>query len=244
MKGSVEMSIMEMLGHGKLHFTLLDPDDVTPERAQEIVSKAESAGTSAIMIGGSTNAAGPNLDAVVQAIKETTSLPVILFPGGASAITPHADAIFFMSILNSRNPYFITKSQALGAIPVKQAGIEPIPMAYLVVEPGMTVGYVGEADLLPRNKPAIAATYALAGQYMGMRFVYLEAGSGADAPAPAEMIGTVRHIIDVPLIVGGGITTPEQARTAVMAGADIIVTGTLAENDPDRLASIIKAIDV
>ncbi|HHN81496.1 MAG TPA: geranylgeranylglyceryl/heptaprenylglyceryl phosphate synthase [Methanomicrobia archaeon] len=244
MTGRVETSILDMLARGKLHFTLLDPDDVTPERARKIVTKAEDAGTSAIMIGGSTNATGPNLDAVVQAIKATTSLPVILFPGGASAITPHADAIFFMSILNSRNPYFITKSQALGAIPVKQAGIEPIPMAYLVTEPGMTVGYIGEADLLPRNKPAIAATYALAGQYMGMRFVYLEAGSGADAPAPAEMIGVVKHVIDVPLIVGGGITTPEQARTAVMAGADIIVTGTLAENDPDMLASIINAIDV
>jgi phosphoglycerol geranylgeranyltransferase len=167
---------------------------------------------------------------------------VILFPGGARAVSPYADAILFMSILNSRNPYFITKSQALGAFPVKAAKLEPIPMAYLVVEPGMIVGYIGEADLLPRSKPAITAAYALAGQFMGMRLVYLEAGSGAGEPVPQELIAMSRAAIDVPLIVGGGIRTPEQARRAAASGADIVVTGTIIEEDASVLASIIKAV--
>jgi phosphoglycerol geranylgeranyltransferase len=225
-----------------MHFTLFDPDSMSPDQACDIVAMAERAGTDAILIGGSTNAAGPHLDALVKAIKGATSLPVILFPGGASAVSPYADAILFMSILNSRNPYFITKSQALGAFPVKAAKLEPIPMAYLVVEPGMIVGYIGEADLLPRSKPAITAAYALAGQFMGMRLVYLEAGSGAGEPVPQELIAMSRAAIDVPLIVGGGIRTPEQARRAAASGADIVVTGTIIEEDASVLASIIKAV--
>ena len=154
---------------------------------------------------------------------------MILFPGSHGGISKYADAIFFMSLLNSRNPFFITGSQALGAFTVKRYGIEPIPMAYLVIEPGETVGWVGDAKPIPRHKPKIAAAYALAGQYLGMRFVYLEAGSGAREPVPPEMISLVRKVIDVPLIVGGGIRTGEQARKAVEAGADIIVTGTAVE---------------
>ncbi len=242
MVGTVEQYIHDTLSRHKMHFTLFDPDSVSPKDACDIAAQAEQAGTDAILIGGSTNAAGPHLDALVKAIKGATSLPVILFPGGASAVTPYADAILFMSILNSRNPYFITKSQALGAFPVKMAKLEPIPMAYLVVEPGMTVGYIGEADLLPRKKPAITAAYALAGQFMGMRLVYLEAGSGADDPVPAELIAMSRAAIDVPLIVGGGIRTAEQAGRAVAAGADIVVTGTIIEEDASALASIISAV--
>ena len=242
MVGTVEQHINASLARHKLHFTLFDPDAITPASAAGIAASAEKAGTDAILVGGSTNAAGPGLDALIQAIKGASSVPVILFPGGASAVSPHADAILFMSILNSRNPYFITKSQALGAFPVKAARLEAIPMAYLVVEPGMTVGYIGEADLLPRAKPAIAAAYALAGQYMGMRLVYLEAGSGAGEPVPQRLIATVKAAIDVPLVVGGGIRTPEQARAAVAAGADIVVTGTIVEEDASALASIIAAV--
>lgn len=242
MTGIIEEYILNRLKDKKLHFTLFDPASIDASNLIKVVGLAERAGTDAFMVGGSTNAAGPFLDEFVKTIKSCTKLPVILFPGGATAITPHADAIFFMSILNSRNPYFITKSQALGSFTVKMANIEPIPMAYLVVEPGMTVGYIGEADALPRGKPSIAAAYALAGQYLGMRLVYLEAGSGAEEPVPTSMIRSVRKAIDVPIIVGGGIRTPEQAKAAIEAGADIIVTGNIVEEDPGRLEAIIKAI--
>jgi len=238
----VEDYITNKLKQGKLHFTLFDPASTPIEDLGGIAKLAEDAGTDAFMVGGSTNAAGPFLDQFVKTLKSSTKLPIILFPGGATAITPYADAIFFMSILNSRNPYFITKSQALGSFSVKMAKIEPIPMAYLIVEPGMTVGFIGEADPLPRRKPSIAAAYALAGQYLGMRLVYLEAGSGAESPVPEKMISTVRHSIDVPLIVGGGIRSPEDAKAAIMAGADIIVTGNIVEEDPDRLRAIISSI--
>ncbi|ASI98979.1 geranylgeranylglyceryl/heptaprenylglyceryl phosphate synthase [Thermococcus celer] len=227
--GKVESYIHEKLEREKLHFVLIDPDDVTPEVAGEMARMSEEVGVDAIMIGGSTGAEGEVLDGVVKAIKESSSLPTILFPGSHGGISKYADAIFFMSLLNSRNPFFITGSQALGAFTVKRYGIEPIPMAYLVVEPGETVGWVGDAKPIPRHKPKIAAAYALAGQYLGMRLVYLEAGSGAREPVPPEMISLVRRVIDVPLIVGGGIRTGEEARRAVEAGADIVVTGTAIE---------------
>ncbi|ANF21901.1 geranylgeranylglyceryl/heptaprenylglyceryl phosphate synthase [Thermococcus piezophilus] len=227
--GKVESYIHEKLEKGKLHFVLLDPDDIGPEMAGKIAEMSEEVGVDAIMIGGSTGAEGDVLDSVVRAIKESSSLPVILFPGSHGGINKYADAIFFMSLLNSRNPFFITGAQALGAFQVKRYRIEPIPMAYLIIEPGETVGWVGDAKPIPRHKPKIAAAYALAGQYLGMRLVYLEAGSGAPEPVPPEMIAVVKKVIDVPLIVGGGIRSGEQAKTAVKAGADIIVTGTAIE---------------
>jgi len=236
---NVESYILDKLKNEKLHFVLLDPDDVSPELAAEISGMAEEIGVDAIMVGGSTGAEGDVLDGVVRAIKESSGLPVILFPGSHGGISKYADAIFFMSLLNSTNPFFITGAQALGAFQVKRYGIEPIPMAYLIIEPGETVGWVGDAKPIPRHKPKIAAAYALAGQYLGMRFVYLEAGSGAREPVPPEMIGLVKKVIDVPLIVGGGIRTAEQARKAVGAGADIIVTGTAIE----KAGSIEKARD-
>ncbi len=227
--GKVESYIHEKLKREKLHFVLLDPDDVDPETAGGIAEISEEIGVDAIMIGGSTGAEGEVLDSVVRAIKESSSLPTILFPGSHGGISRYADAIFFMSLLNSINPFFITGAQALGAFRVKRYGIEPIPMAYLIVEPGETVGWVGDAKPIPRHKPKIAAAYALAGQYLGMRFVYLEAGSGADRPVPPEMVAVVRKVVDVPLIVGGGIRTGEQAGAAVRAGADVVVTGTAVE---------------
>jgi len=246
--GRVESYIHEKLEKEKLHFVLLDPDDVSPEEASKIARMCEEVGVDAIMVGGSTGAEGEVLDEVVRAIKEGSSLPVILFPGSHGGITKYADAIFFMSLLNSRNPFFITGAQALGAFTVKRYGIEPIPMAYLIIEPGETVGWVGDAKPIPRHKPKIAAAYALAGQYLGMRLVYLEAGSGAPKHVPNEMIRVVKSVIDVPLIVGGGIRTYEDAREVAQSGADIIVTGTAIEKAGSleearkRLESLIKGV--
>ena len=230
---------------GAAHLTLIDPAKQTPAGAGEIVSDAAEAGTDGIMVGGSTKAGGELLDETVLSIKKATKLPVILFPGSEAGVSRHADAIFFMSMLNSRDSYFITGAQKLGAPLVKQFGLEPLPMAYLLVEPGGMAGKVGKADLIPRSKPEIAVAYALAAQYMGMSFVYLEAGSGADRPVPVEIVRAVDEATDVTLIVGGGIRTPEAAAERVRAGADIIVTGTLVEHAKDRKAKIreiVKAI--
>jgi len=132
------------------------------------------------MIGGSTGASGLVLDQTILKIKEVTDLPTILFPGSAAGVSAYADAIFFMSLLNSNNPYWIIGAQALGSPKIKKIGIETIPMGYVIVQPGGTAGWVGDAKLIPRNKADIAAAYAMAAEFLGMRLFYLEAGSGAE----------------------------------------------------------------
>lgn len=220
------------------HLTLIDPDEQTPEAAGKIASSVDEAGTDAFMVGGSTSAEGEILDETVREIKRNSNLPTILFPGGQRGVSREADAIFFMSLLNSRNPYYITRAQMMGAPIVKKYELEPISMAYLIVEPGGTVGEVGEADLIPRDDTETAVNYSLASQYFGMGMVYLEAGSGAEKPVPTEMVEAVRGSIDSTLIVGGGIRTPELASERVDAGAQIIVTGTLVERAEDKFEKI------
>jgi phosphoglycerol geranylgeranyltransferase len=160
-------------------------------------------------------------------------------------MSPRVDAIYFLSVLNSRSPRHIVGEQAMGAPFVRAMGVETIPMGYLIVEPGMKVGLVSEAEPIPRTSEGAsrAAGYALAAQYFGMRLVYLECGSGAPTPCPPELVRAVRAAIDVPLVVGGGIRTGEQARTLLEAGADVLVTGTIAETGHfDRLKDICDAV--
>ena len=196
------------------------------------------------MIGGSTFASQTHLDNVVKAIKASVTVPTILFPNNITGISSYADAIWFMSLLNSVDPYFLMGAQILGAPLVKKYGIEPISMGYIIVGEGGTAGIVGKAISVPYTKPELAAAHALAGQYLGMRFIYLEGGSGAAHPVPPEMISAVKHLLDIPLIVGGGIKTKEQAKIAASAGADIIVTGNLTESKDanQRISEIIHAI--
>jgi phosphoglycerol geranylgeranyltransferase len=230
MIGTVERYLLDKIkSEGAIHMTLLDPEKVTSPQASTIADKAKSSGTSAIMIGGSTFVSTKHLDDVVRAVKRVVKIPVILFPNNVTGISRYADAIWFMSLLNSVDPYFIMGAQVLGAPIVKRYGLEPIPLGYIIVGEGGTASIVGKAVPVPYNKPELAAAHALAGQYLGMRFIYLEAGSGAKKPVTPEMINTVKHYIDVPLVVGGGIKSREQAIAAASAGADIIVTGNIVE---------------
>ncbi|AET63590.1 geranylgeranylglyceryl/heptaprenylglyceryl phosphate synthase [Methanothrix harundinacea] len=219
---------------GAAHLTLIDPDSQGPEAAGRMAKAAAKGGTDAIMVGGSVGAAGRALEDTVRSIRAESGLPVILFPSGVSGLCSNADAVFFMSLLNSRSASYLIENQALGAPLVYKYGLEPIPMAYIIVEPGGTVGWVGDAKLIPRDKPELAAAYALAGKYFGMRMVYLEAGSGAGDPVPPKMVAaTKRAIGDALLIVGGGIRSGDAARRLVEAGAEIIVTGTGVERSED-----------
>jgi phosphoglycerol geranylgeranyltransferase len=204
---------------------------------------AQDAGSHAIMVGGSTGLSNRLVDETVGAIKKQVNLPVILFPPGAQGISPRADAVFWMSMLNSRNRRYIIEEQRKGAMWVKRLGLEPIAMAYLVVEPGGKVGEVGEAELIRRDDPNTAIEYALAAQYFGMDLVYLEAGSGAADPVPVEMVQAVKSEIDIPLIVGGGIRDVDAARRLIEAGADIIVTGTLIERVVDVRSTLSEFLD-
>jgi phosphoglycerol geranylgeranyltransferase len=222
--------IHETLKKHKMHMTLLDPAKQDPAVSGEIASKAEAAGSDAIMVGGSTGVTQANLDATVEHIKRRCKLPVIYFPSGAHAIACRCDAIYFMSMLNSRNVRNLTGEHVKGAPVIKKLGIEPISMGYVIVEPGMKVGEVGEADLVKRGDLETIVGYALTTQYFGMDLLYLEAGSGAPEPVPLEMVRAARRNVSIPIVVGGGIVTPEHAAAMASAGADIIVTGTLVEN--------------
>jgi phosphoglycerol geranylgeranyltransferase len=242
--GRVEEHLKQaIVRDGAVHLALIDPAKQTPKVAGEIASDVAAANSDGIMVGGSTHAGGELLDQTVLEIKKAVDLPVILFPASEAGVSQHADAIFFMSMLNSRDPYFITGAQKLGAPLIKQFKLETLPMAYLLVEPGGAAGRVGKADLIPRTEPELAVAYALAAQYLGMRFVYLEAGSGADRPVPIEMVSAVRKTTDITLIVGGGIRTPKAAAERVKAGADIIVTGTLVEQAKDRVSKIREIVN-
>lgn len=245
MPGPIERYLLEKIkAEGAIHMTLLDPEKVTDSTAAQIAETAKNSGTSAIMIGGSTFDSQEHLDTVVKAIKSAVNIPTILFPNNVTGISSHADAIWFMSLLNSVDPYFLIGAQILGAPLVKKYGLEPLSMGYIIVGEGGTAGVVGKAISVPYNKPELAAVYALAGQYLGMRFIYLEGGSGAATPVPPEMIAAVKHLIDIPLIVGGGIRSKEQALVAANAGADIIVTGNVTESSDakQRVSEIIQAI--
>ena len=235
--------------HSAIHLTLIDPDPLsgtTSEVAGEIAKIAFEVGTDGIMVGGST--AFGILDETVKEIKRYVDVPVILFPGNITGLSKFADAVFFMSLMNSRNPYWISGAQAMSAPILKRWDLEAISMAYLLIEPGATAGFVGDANLIPREKPKIAAAYALASQYLGFKLVYLEAGSGANAAVPLNMVKAVSQTIDIPLIVGGGLNSVDAVVNCVKAGANIVVQGTFVEktvpiDSGKSLSEIIQALE-
>jgi phosphoglycerol geranylgeranyltransferase len=231
---------------GVIHMTLLDPQKTKVERCSEIAIEAEKGGTSAIMVGGSTLASNSDLNEVLKEIKAKVEVPVILFPNNISGISPYADAIWFMSLLNSSSTYYIIDVQALSAPIIKRYGLEAIPMGYIIVGNGGAAGFVGQARGIPYDHPELALGYSLAAETLGMHFIYLEAGSGAKNPVPPEMIRLVKKYLNIPLIVGGGLKNGKSAKAAVKAGADVIVTGTLVEETGsvyENINEIIKEIE-
>ncbi len=235
MVGRVEKYLLERIEkEGTIHMTLVDPEKVTSSSASRIAKDAESCNTAAIMVGGSTSISGSHLDTIAKVLKESVEIPIILFPNNITGITRHADAIWFMSLLNSADPYFLMGAQVLGAPIIKKFGLEPIPLGYIIVGEGGTVSVVGKAIPIPYSKPELAAAHALAAEYFGMRFVYLEAGSGVGTPVPDYLVKAVKTVTNLPLIVGGGIRTGEQVKDIVKAGASIVVTGNVLEENKGK----------
>lgn len=215
---------------GCVHLALVDPDKCDPSFAKQVSQEANNLGSTALMVGGSTSVGGDYLDNVIKGLKSGSDLPVILFPGNLFGVSKYADAIWFMSVLNSTNPFYITGAQAVGSRMVRAFDLEALPMGYIIVSPGGTAGFISQANEIPFDKPEAAMIYALAAQYMGMRFVYLERGSGVEAPISPAMVKMAKKALsEAKLIVGGGIRRREQAREVAQAGADIIVTGTVLE---------------
>lgn len=242
--GPVEQRLLKLKQSGTLVTALIDPESFTIEAATQLAKNVEKLGASCIFIGGSTIADQTQLDQVVIAIKRDVTLPVLLFPGNITGISQHADAILFSSLLNSMNPYFIIGAQAIGSIQVMKSKLEAIPMAYLVFGDQSTTAFVGQVRPMPLDKPSIAVMYAMAAHYLGMRTLYLEAGSGSDRTISPEVIAAVRKFYPGILIVGGGVTTSEAASEISKAGADIIVIGNMLEKEgfEPKLASIVEAI--
>jgi phosphoglycerol geranylgeranyltransferase len=229
---------------GTLIAALIDPEDFGIQSASKLAKSVQELGVSCIFVGGSTVADQQRLDEVVMGIKLNITIPVLLFPGNITGISRHADAILFSSLLNSTNTYFITGAQAIGSIQVMKSKLEAIPMGYLVFGEHSAAGFVGQARGIPLDKPGIAVMYAMAAHYMGMRSLYLEAGSGSGMTISPEVISTVRKYYPGLLIVGGGVTTPESAAKLSKAGADIIVIGNLLQTNgfEEKLAAIVKAV--
>lgn len=240
--GRVEQYILEKTEKNPIHMTLLDPINLDPEKGAKQAAFAESKGTSAIMVGGSTLTSIQDLDHFLKTIKEEISIPAIVFPNNINALSPHCDAVWFMSLLNSIEWYYIIGAQIQGALLVKKLGIEAIPLGYMIFGSDTAAAVMGRVIPLSPFHGEVASAYALAAQYLGMHFVYLEAGSGASSPIPPSTVRTVVRAVDVPVVVGGGIRSPKAASDAVRAGAKIIVTGTIAEESSRRLSKIIKAV--
>lgn len=228
-----------------LLFVLIDSEVSKIKESVKLARSVEKIGASAILVGGSSAIDQLEMAQVVKTLKKSLKIPIILFPGNVTGIVPDADAILFSSLLNSENPYYITQAQALGALNVLKFGLEPLPTAYIIIGEGTTAWFVGSARGIPFDKPNIAAAYALAAQFLGMRFVYLEAGSGAKQSVRPDMVRTVRKVFKGFLIVGGGIRDASTANEIIKAGADALVIGTLLEKEngnPKKLAEIANSI--
>ena len=242
---------------GTRHAIVIDPADQTPDIAANRALAAAHAGSSMILVGGSSDTDMENVHATIVAIKEALELvtwaasqdsdmddsvqiPVVLFPQGAAALSPAADGITFMVLMNSMDQRFLIGEQVKGAPFVKKAGIEPVPMGYLICEPGGKAGEVGKADLIAPQQTERVEAYAMAAQFLGFKLLYLEAGSGVETPVNPELIKAARESCDLPIIVGGGIRDPQAARDASEAGADWIITGNITEEYDD--ASELQAV--
>jgi phosphoglycerol geranylgeranyltransferase len=223
--------IRDRLTRGPLHMILIDPDKSPGERAAALARGAVELGSDAIMLGGSTGITPEKMGAAAKAVRAAVQVPTIIFPEGPGSLSPEADAVYFMSLLNSRRLELVIRAQAQAALSIRAMKVEPISLGYLVIAPGMRVGEVGQVDAVPRTDLKGAQGYALAAEFLGMQLVYLEAGSGAPAPVPVEMVRAVHSVLSIPLIVGGGIRTGPEAAALLDAGAQILVTGTVTEEE-------------
>lgn len=225
--------------HRAGYLVLVDPEQCEVETCGKLACEIERSGADAILLGGSFLTT--DLHEIAKALKAETALPVVLFPGDSMHLTPHADAILYLSLISGRNPNYLIGEQIKAAPWIQRYGLNPIPTGYMLIEGGSrtAVEFMSGTLPIPRDKPDIARPHALAAEYLGMQMVYLEAGSGALHAVPAAMISAVKSQISIPLIVGGGIRTPETAAEKVAAGADFIVTGNVLEENGS--AELMKA---
>ena len=222
---------------------LIDPDRKNDKKLETLVENAHRSDVDAIFVGGSLMMDGGCHDRVAR-IKNVAKIPVIFFPGGVGQINEYYDAMLFMSVISGRNPHYLIGEQVIAAPIVKDLALEAIPTGYMLLDGGSatTVEFMSGSLPIPLDRPDIAVAHALAGQYLGMKLLYLEAGSGAKYPVPVETIKQVASETNVSLIVGGGIRTPKAAAERVKAGASFIVAGTAIEKTSELMAEFSAAV--
>jgi len=230
---------------GACYLVLLDPDKLSESKLIPFIRQCERSGVDGFLIGGSLMING-NLGEFIERVKEETSIPSIIFPGSVNQISPAADAILFLSVISGRNSEDLIGKHVIASPIIRRAEIEPISTGYILIESGVTTTavYMSGSMPVPRNKPEIAAATALAGEYLGMKLIYLEAGSGAENSVPDEMVNAVSKVCSVPVVVGGGIRNPQAARSKVENGAGIVVTGNFFEdeNNWDMIKEFASAV--
>jgi len=243
--GKIETMLLDTLERdGALFFGLIDPMREIAESLRFARAFSEG-GADVILMGGSLGIDQAMLNETAKRIKETVSTPVMLFPGNVDGLTPHADALYFMCLMNSSNPYWITGAHALSAFSIKRMGIETIPASLIIVEPGETVGWIGDAKPVPLHKPEIAAAYALAGKMMGHRMTILERGSGAPGPSPPEMFSLVKKAVGHPVICAGSQKSLGDIEKTLLGGADGVHVASLiqkADNPEAEAKRIIRFV--
>jgi putative glycerol-1-phosphate prenyltransferase len=222
---------------------LVDPDKTDHNSLEKLIALGIAAKVDYWFVGGSLVVSN-HLEQIVVDLKTKSNIPAILFPGSPSQVTPRADALLYLSLISGRNPELLIGQHVLSAPAVKQSGLEILSTGYMVIDGGAptTVSYISNATPIPSNKNEIALCTALAGEMLGMKLIYMDAGSGAQKPIPAAMIQAVAAQITVPLLVGGGITTPAKAAENCKVGANLIVVGNAIEKDPRLITEIGAAI--
>jgi len=227
----------------KLLAVLIDPDKSSEQDLISLCQKSEASGADLIFVGGSL-LTGDHLESCLETVKQACSIPVILFPGSVLQVSDKADGILFLSLISGRNPDLLIGNHVIAAPYLKNTKLEVLPTAYMLVDCGQTTTaiYMSNSQPLPYHKPEIAACTAMAGEFLGLQYFYLDGGSGAEKPISAEMIGAIHKSIDKPIIVGGGIRTPEAALEIANAGADVVVIGNLFESNPSAVSSMAEAL--
>ena len=244
MKMNVYQSLLEKKRNGQKSFAILiDPDKIITASLNQLIDLAIEAKADYFLVGGSL-VVSDNLDACIGTIKQQCSTPVILFPGSPSQISKHADALLYLSLISGRNADLLIGQHVISAPFVKKSGLEIISTGYMVIDGGAptTVSYISNATPIPADKADIALCTAMAGEMLGKKIIYMDAGSGAKKPISEEMIALVASNIEVPLVVGGGIRDAEKAYLNCKAGADVIVVGNAIEKDSSLIKEIAAAI--
>jgi phosphoglycerol geranylgeranyltransferase len=237
------LNVRDEKGAGFL--VLLDPDRMSVQAIVDLEKKSEEGGADGFLVGSSL-LLSTRFDEAVREIKANVNVPVTIFPGNANQVSRHADAILFLSLLSGRNPHLLIGEQVKAAPAIKEFGLEPIPTGYLLIESGgpTSVQFMSNTQPIPKNKPDIAKAHALAAEYLGMKLVFLEAGSGAENPVPDTIINEVRNFISIPIIVGGGVKNPDTAHSKVKSGASFVVIGNFLEENDSLIKEFADAIHV